>query len=48
MNRLIMFDKNKKYSKTIQQKNIAESLEVSSLDLHFTCIGALTLQCATV
>jgi hypothetical protein len=43
-----MFDKDKKYPEIIQQKIIAESFEVSYLDLHFKCIGALTLHRAAI
>jgi hypothetical protein len=43
-----MFDKDKKYPEIIQQKKIAESFEVSYLDLHFKCIGALTLHRAAI
>jgi hypothetical protein len=43
-----MFDKDKKYPEIIQQKIIAESFKVSSLDLHFTSIGTLTLHRAAI
>ena len=38
----------KKYPEIIQQKIIAESFKVSYLDLHFKCIGALTLHRAAI
>ena len=43
-----MFDKDKKYPEIIQQKIIVESFQVSYLDLHFKCIGALTLHRAAI